>query len=567
MSKRDGERPNAICVLPTDGGESRELLRYRATPTSLAWSPDGSRIAFTVPVDPDNVEETPQPEGAPSPVRATTRIDYKQDNRGYLDGVRHQVVLADVAGSSATQVTSELRDHLEPQWSPDGRTIAVKVTNRNGMHSQLGLVDVASATTELVGPEDGTLGTWRWSRDGTFILLDGDDRPTAGTDYFRREVASGQRVRLTTDLAFSPDSGFPTISPPSHPVWLDDSTALVLGTQAGESGLWTVDVQSGEITEVQRWQATHSGLSTDLEARVIAQVRSGVDGTSELVITDRETGRTRHLSGLNDAVFAESPLAEVELRRVERGGETIESWVYRPAGFDESRTYPVILDVHGGPHGNHGWTFNGGAQVLASNGYIVVATNPRGSGTYGRDFAQQVHGDWGGEDWLDLQAALDDVLQMPYADAARTGIYGYSYGGFMTAWAIGQTERFRAAVCGAPVFDMHSFYGTSDIGHDFGETQWGGTPLEIGDWMREQSPSTHVHKVTTPTLIVHGEADERCPIGQGEQMFVGLLKAGVETEFVRYPGGSHLMLRGGPSEHKIDYYTRVLGWFDRYLKA
>ncbi len=116
-----------------------------------------------------------------------------------------------------------------------------------------------------------------------------------------------------------------------------------------------------------------------------------------------------------------------------------------------------------------------------------------------------------------------------------------------------------------PVFDMESFYGTSDIGHEFGEMQWGGSPQERRDWMVERSPSTHAHKATTPTLIVHGEADERCPIGQGEQMFVALTKAGVEVEFVRYPGGSHLMLRGGPTAHKVDYYTRVLGWFRRYL--
>jgi dipeptidyl aminopeptidase/acylaminoacyl peptidase len=157
------------------------------------------------------------------------------------------------------------------------------------------------------------------------------------------------------------------------------------------------------------------------------------------------------------------------------------------------------------------------------------------------------------------------VLEEPWADAERTAIYGYSYGGYMTAWAIGQTERFKAAVCGAPVFNFHSFYGTSDIGHVFGETQWGGTPAEIGEWMTERSPSTWIHRATTPTLIVHGESDHRCPIGQGEEMFVALLKAGCEVEFARYPGGSHLMPRGAPLDHRIDYYDRVIDWLDRHL--
>jgi dipeptidyl aminopeptidase/acylaminoacyl peptidase len=132
----------------------------------------------------------------------------------------------------------------------------------------------------------------------------------------------------------------------------------------------------------------------------------------------------------------------------------------------------------------------------------------------------------------------------------------------MTSWAIGHTNRFKAAVCGAPVFDLESFYGTSDIGHVWGAYQWGGELPDHRDWLLEHSPSTHIHNATTPTLIVHGEQDHRCPIGQGEQLFVALSRQGVETEFVRYPGGAHLMFHSGPNEHKADYYQRVIDWFD-----
>jgi dipeptidyl aminopeptidase/acylaminoacyl peptidase len=225
----------------------------------------------------------------------------------------------------------------------------------------------------------------------------------------------------------------------------------------------------------------------------------------------------------------------------------------------------VVLDVHGGPHGNFGYSFGKGAAVLAGTGIIVVSSNPRGSGTYGRRFANLVRGDWGGGDWLDVQAALDAVLERPWADADRTGIMGYSYGGFMTAWALGHTDRFRAAVCGAPVFDLESFYGTSDIGHVWGAFQWGGELPEHRPWLVEHSPSTHIHNATTPTLIVHGEQDHRCPIGQGEQMFTALSRQGVEVEFVRYPGGAHLMLHSGPNEHKLDYYQRIVAWFSERL--
>ncbi len=565
VSRRDGDKPNAICLLPMEGGEARELVRHWANPASLAWSPDGRQIAYTLPVDPDNPDETAPDKDAPPPVRVVTRIDYKQDNRGFLNNTRMQVMVVSTDTGETRQLTTEAVDHTDPQWSPDGQTIAAKFPNRNGMHSQLGLINVASGNTRLVGPEDGVLATWTWSRDGSFILFDGDDEPTAQTDYFRYDLESGERRRLTDDFGFLPESGFPTISSPAQPVWLDDRTALVHGVQHGASGLWTVDAESGDVSEVVRWTATHAGLSADASRNLFVQAWSSLDGTGELVVFDRATGETREITSFNKEFFSSTPPAKWETFSIERGGETIEAWLFMPHDFDHAHSYPVVLDVHGGPHGNYGYSFNIGAQVLANAGMLVVASNPRGSGTYGRRFANLVRSDWGGEDWLDLLAVLDSVLERPYADASRTGIYGYSYGGYMTSWAIGQTDRFKAAVCGAPVFDFESFYGTSDIGHVFGEMQWGGTPQERMEWMIERSPATHAHKATTPTLIVHGEADERCPIGQGEQMFVALKKAGVEVEFVRYPGGSHLMLRGGPIAHKIDYYSRVTGWFMKYL--
>jgi dipeptidyl aminopeptidase/acylaminoacyl peptidase len=203
--------------------------------------------------------------------------------------------------------------------------------------------------------------------------------------------------------------------------------------------------------------------------------------------------------------------------------------------------------------------------MLVSNGFLVVFANPRGSSSYGRRFTQQVVGDWGGEDFQDLMAVVDEVLTRPYADPERTGIFGYSYGGFMTSWTIGHTDRFKAAVCGAPVFDLESQYGTSDIGHVWGALQWEGKPHESRDWYTAHSPATFAHRATTPTLILHAEGDIRCPIGQGEQMYATLKAAGCETEFVRYPGGSHLFLWGGEPTYVEDFFRRTLDWFRCHL--
>jgi dipeptidyl aminopeptidase/acylaminoacyl peptidase len=515
-----------------------------------------------VAVDPDNPGETPaDPEAAPK-VRAFRRLDYKQDNRGLLYDTRQQVMVVDVDGGTTRQLTEALVDHTDPQWSPDGSTIAAKVLNRNGMHQQLALIDVATGSITLVGTEDWSLGTWRWSEDGSFILFDGDESASAQNDYFRYDVATGDVTRLTDDLAFSPEVGYPTLGNPAQPVWLDPTTALVHGIQAGASGLWTVDAYTGEITEIARFEAVHSGLSVDRERTLVVQTHSTPLSTGEVVTFDLRTREAKIVTHLNDEFFAGASVGTFEKASIERAGENIDFWIMYPPDFEESGSYPVVLDIHGGPHGSFGYGFDKVAATLANAGYLVVSPNPRGSGTYGRRFAHLVRGDWGYGDWDDLQAALDAVLERPYADAERTAIMGYSYGGFMTSWAIGHTNRFKAAVCGAPVFDLESFYGTSDIGHVWGAYQWGGELPDHRDWLLEHSPSTHIHNATTPTLIVHGEQDHRCPIGQGEQLFVALSRQGVETEFVRYPGGAHLMFHSGPNEHKADYYQRVIDWFD-----
>ncbi|MBA2290355.1 MAG: S9 family peptidase, partial [Chloroflexia bacterium] len=416
-----------------------------------------------------------------------------------------------------------------------------------------------------IGTDIGSIGTWSWSPDGSSILYDGTETPSPQSDYFRYDVEAGKSHRLTDDPGFSSVSGFPTISGPDQPLWIGPDTVRIHGIQAGASGVWEMDTQTGELDKIVWWDATHGGFSADDAHKRLVQGRSSLESNGELVLFDVEAGDTRRITHLNDELFEEMLPADADKITIDRDGWSIDAWVLKPSGFDSSQTWPVVLDVHGGPHGNYGYSFNAGAQLIASAGYVVIAANPRGSGTYGRAFGEAVRGDWGGEDWLDLLAVLDTVLEEPWADAERTAIYGYSYGGYMSSWAIGQTDRFKASVCGAPVFNFHSFYGTSDIGHVFGETQWGGAPAEVGEWMTERSPSTWIHRATTPTLIVHGESDHRCPIGQGEEMFVALLKADCEVEFARYPGGSHLMLRGAPLDHRIDYYDRVIDWLDRHL--
>lgn len=560
-----GEKHGIFVIPASSAGEAREVTSHRARVTDLAWSPDGASIAYCAVVDPDNPNEDETPEDATPKVRVTRRIDYKQDTRGYLNDVRTQVFVVDVASGERRQITRNPVDHNFPQWSPDGQTLAMQVPNRNGMCSQLALVSLESGSTTLVGEEMGVVGVWAWSPSGDRILIAGDTKQTWQLDIFVYDVAQGSLNRITDDLQVQPAAGYPGWLPPSIPVWLDDRQVLLHAIRAGGSGLHVIDASSGDMEQLVAWQAQHLGLSMDDAKRYVVQARASLDSLGEIVVYDSQSNESTVITNNSNEVLATHPAAQWERFDIERAGYTIEAWLLKPPGFDPDTTYPVILDIHGGPNGYYGYGFNPLQQLLATNGYLVVFSNPRGSGSYGREFTQQVTGDWGGEDFKDLMAVVDVVLERPYADASRTGIYGYSYGGYMTSWTIGQTDRFKAAVCGAPCFDLESFFGTSDIGHIFGELQFGSAPHEGREWYEKHSPSTYAHRATTPTLIIHGEADERCPIGQGEQMFVALKKACCEVEFARYPGGDHLFFIGGPAEHREDFLGRVLAWFNDHL--
>ena len=273
----------------------------------------------------------------------------------------------------------------------------------------------------------------------------------------------------------------------------------------------------------------------------------------------------RCLTEDNRAYLAQHPPARLEKFTVQRQGLDIECRLWFPPGFIPSQRYPLVLDIHGGPNSAFYDAFNLTQQVLATAGFLVLAVNPRGSTTYGNAFTMAVLGDWGGEDYHDLMAAVDAVAARPYVDATRLGVHGYSYGGFMAAWIIGHTLRFNAAVVGAPCIDLPSMYGTSDIGVSFGEVQWHGTRWEALALALERSPLTYAPAVETPVLILHGEADLRCPIEQGEQYFVALKRHGKEVEFVRFPDCSHLFLRVGHPKMREEYLSRVLEWFQRHL--
>ncbi|MFW6174985.1 MAG: prolyl oligopeptidase family serine peptidase, partial [Chloroflexota bacterium] len=415
------------------------------------------------------------------------------------------------------------------------------------------------------------VGALGWSPNGSRLCAVATDLPGGhvGPLVYQGRVYAleegGEPIPMS-DTSFAPA----TVAAPQHRgitmYWSADGDIHFLASRAGRSHLCSVPDIGGKTRVLADEPAVCSSLSASGDGPVFAMLGSGPSDPGNIWTWQTSEGRLTRVTGCNDGYLAERPPARLEKGSVTRDGMDIEYRVLFPpdAGVG-SGPLPLVLDIHGGPNGAFYDSFVPWQQILASHGYAVLAVNPRGSSTYGADFMMSVLGDWGGEDYLDLMHVLDRVSVWPEIDESRMGVHGYSYGGYMTCWAIGHTNRFRAAVAGAPCTDLVSMYGTSDIGVSFGEKHWGGARRENIDRALDRSPITHAGAIETPLLLMHGEADVRVPIGQSEEMYVSLKRARKPVKFVRFPDCSHLFLRGGRPSLREEYHRRLLDWFDRHL--
>ena len=274
--------------------------------------------------------------------------------------------------------------------------------------------------------------------------------------------------------------------------------------------------------------------------------------------------RLLRLTNHNGSLVGGLLLSEPELVSVKSfDGTRVQGWLMKPAGWREDRKYPLILSIHGGPHGMSGWAFNPTFQVYAARGYAVLYLNPRGSTGYGQKFSDGTLSEWGGGDYKDLMAGVDETLRKyPWIDQDRMGVTGGSYGGFMTNWVITQTPRFKAAVSVASVSNLISFYSTS-LYQDLIHAEFGGFPWDNYDLLWQWSPLRYVKQAQTPTLFIHGEQDNDVHITQAEEMYTALKRRGVETVLLRYPREGHGLRE---PRHRVDALERTLAWFDRFLK-
>lgn len=568
----DDKQQRQVWVIAVHGGEARKLTDVAGGVGEFAWSPDGQRLAFVADVDPDRPPEGHDPKKDPR-VKVVRRIRYRYDTMGWRGDAHRHIFVTSLQGGPARQITAGDWDDLSPVWSPDGTRIAFISGRRDERdirtYSEAYVVAADGGTPERWSGDLYSIGAVGWSPDGTRLAVVASDDPngSVGWQGWLYVLAPGMEPQRLTDDSIRPATGGPPLTPAVEVRWSKDDRILFIADAQGQSYLWEVAAAGGKGRAVAGGGLMASALALDGEARTAVLAGTPPGSPSELYLVNPENGSTQQLTNYNREYLSQHPPAQIEKFSFERKGLTIECRLWLPPDFDPARRYPLVLDIHGGPNGAFYDAFNMNVQALATAGYVVLTVNPRGSATYGRDFTMAVLGDWGGEDYQELMAAVDMVAARPYIDSSRLGVHGYSYGGFMTSWIVGHTDRFQAAVVGAPCIDLPSMYGTSDIGVSFGEPQWGGTRKDALSRFAERSPLTYAHNVNTPVLLLHGEADLRCPIEQSEQYFVALKRLGKEVEFVRFPDCAHSFLRNGHPRMREEYVRRLVEWFGRYLKA
>jgi dipeptidyl aminopeptidase/acylaminoacyl peptidase len=573
LRAQDG--PPQVWLLPAGGGEPEQLTTLPLGAGAPVWSPDGTTIAFRAPVDPHagrGEDDAARARRAAAPV-VTERLDYRTDGAGLLRTVRTHLHVLDVETKECRPVTAGAWHAGEPAWSPDSATLAF--TAATGPDADLvrrvpvHVLDVTDpfATPRSVALADGIGGPLTWTADSSALVVVGTERgPVGHAGLLRVPLDGGEITNLAAALDRNVMPGAPGY--PGAPPRLGADGVLFCARDRGCTHLFTVSLEGGAPRPVVAGAGrVVIGLSVagDTAAVVLATPSSFGEVVTVDLSSGAQTVRTRH--GDTDVEL----FAREEREFTIADGTVVSGWLVRdPARDPSAGPGPLLLDIHGGPH--NAW--NAAAdevhvyhQELAARGWTVLLLNPRGSDGYGEEFYTAAVGAWGEADAKDLLEPIEALVAEGIADPKRLAVAGYSYGGFLTCYLTSRDDRFAAAVAGGVISDLTSMAGTSDEAHFLAEYELGAAPWAERDRYAALSPLERVADVRTPTLILQGAADLRCPIGQAQQWHAALRERGVPTELVLYPDGSHLFILDGPPSHRIDVGRRLVDWVERHANG
>jgi dipeptidyl aminopeptidase/acylaminoacyl peptidase len=602
----DGKTPpSQIYLLEMDGGEARPITDLPRPASGPVWSPDGKSIAFVASTgvekkdgqDGRDGQQGRDKDARKSDVEVVTKAVYRANGTpGYVDNEHHAhlFIVRVPQGPNDKPIPNQITDGEFDEggqiWSADGSKLYFLSTRvpepyYEDAGAELFSVPAAGGAITKVAAIDGTIGSLSLSPDSKRIAFIGilrgkPVRSYSQPDLWITDAAPGSTPKnLTADYDFDIGGGIggdqaaPRGQNRKPIVWSPDGTSVVVvSAEHGAANLKRVSIATGKVEPLTEGAEDVVAYSATPDAAHIAATISTQTNIGDIAMFDpsRSAGLSapRQITHVNDDLFRNIQQSEPEeIWYKSFDGRNVQGWILKPPDFDRSKKYPLILEIHGGPHGAYGHTYTHEFQWMAAKGYVVLFTNPRGSTSYGQAFGNLIQYRYPGDDYKDLMAGVDEVLKKGYVDAARLGVTGGSGGGLLTNWTITQTQRFKAAVAQRDIADWYGFWFTTDFTL-FQPTWFRKAPWEDPQDFTARSPITHVANVTTPLMLVLGDQDYRTPPADGgEMMFRALKYRKIPTVMVRFPRENHELSRSGEPQHRIERLQHIVGWMDQWLQG
>jgi dipeptidyl aminopeptidase/acylaminoacyl peptidase len=612
VAEKDG-RPDQpqLFILAMAGGDSFPFTSLPRGAGQPVWSPDGKTIAFLNSANPEDLakqKETQRPPAAssaspsPSPteakkteeqresdVRVITRAVYRANGAGYLDPKHPQHIWIVAAPHNADekvtpkQLTSGRYADDDATWAKDGTKLYFTSDHTDEPYyerpkTEVYEIAVAGGQPVKLTSFDMGVGNLSLSPDGRQIAFTASTTKPINSytepDLWVMDLApTAQPRNLTAGFDYDVGSGVGGDNAPPRggggnaPVLSADGRSIIVTyAREGKANLAIFDVASGVEKDLTTGNQAVGSFRCALGGSPCVYARSTPTQIGDLFWLDGPGATPKQLTHINDALFSKLNLTEPEeIWYTSFDGKRVQAWLQKPPDFDSQKKYPLILNIHGGPHAAYGYVFDHEFQWMAAKGYVVLYPNPRGSTSYGQEFGNIIQYHYPGDDYKDLMAGVDEVLRRGYIDANKLGVTGGSGGGLLTNWTIGQTTRFAAAVSQRDIASWSDWWYSADFTL-FQPTWFKAPPFEDPEDFKARSPITYINNVKTPLMLILGEADYRTPPGAGgEEMFRALKYRKVPTVMVRFPNESHELSRSGQPWHRIERLEHIVGWFDHWL--